>query len=51
MRDGMQSSPDPEGHTWIRRALALNRHVYRLFSTRWFWLIVGLFVGGVGLAA
>jgi hypothetical protein len=37
-------SPVPEGRAW-----ALNRLAYRLFSTRWFWLVFGLFVGGVGM--
>lgn len=33
----------PEGRRW-----ALNRMVYRAGSSRWLWLVIGLFVGGCG---
>jgi hypothetical protein len=43
-RNERRPSPVPEGRAW-----ALNRLVYRLFTTRWFWLAFGLLVGGLGV--
>jgi hypothetical protein len=44
MSNERRSSLVPDGPGW-----ALNRLAYRLFTTRWFWLALGLFVGGCGV--
>src|SRR5215469_11751885 len=43
MRDERRSSPVPQGRAWV-----LNRLAYRAVTNRWFWLVLGLFVGGCG---
>lgn len=44
MSNERRPSPVLEGRAW-----ALNRLLYGLFSTRWLWLAVGLFVVGGGV--